>query len=163
MASALYPGTFDPITLGHLDVIARSLPLFDHIEVVVGYNSQKKTLFSAKERAELIEQCVVEWPKVHVSIFEGLTVDALKKFDCSVIIRGLRAISDFEYEMQMALMNRRLMPDAETIYLMPKEELTYLNSSIVREIAQMGGPIDSLVPKPVAKALWKRFPQKKNS
>jgi len=157
MAAALYPGTFDPITLGHLDVIVRSLPLFDRIEVAVGYNSNKKTLFSAEERAELIAQSVSQWPKVRVSIMEGLTVNTLKTLNCQVIIRGLRAISDFEYEMQMALMNRRLLPEAETLYLMPKEELTYLNSSIVRELAQMGGPYESLVPEPVANALKLKY------
>ncbi len=160
MAKAIYPGTFDPITKGHLDVIQRSSQLFETVDVIVGHNIKKNTLFTAEERKSMIEECVKDWANVSVSIFEGLTVDYLSQHKAKVIIRGLRAVSDFEYEFQMALMNKKLNPNCETVYLMPKDTFTYLNSSIVREIAEMGGPVSEFVPASVEKYLQQKFPQK---
>lgn len=157
MTRALYPGTFDPITLGHLDVIERAATLFEFVEVAVGINSQKTSLFTAEERKSLIQENLKKIPNVQVSLMHGLTVEYLKEKKCQVIVRGLRAVSDFEFEFQMALMNRKLNTSAETILLLPKEEYTYLNSTVVREIARMGGDVSSLVPQNVQKALVLKF------
>jgi pantetheine-phosphate adenylyltransferase len=157
MAKAIYPGIFDPITNGHLDVIYRSSQLFESVDVIVGHNPRKKTLFTVEERVELIKKGVYGWPNIFVSAFDGLTVDYLKGHEAQVLIRGLRAVSDFEYEFQMALMNKKLNPDCETIYLMPKENFTYLNSSIVKEIASLGGNVSEFVTEDVEKALKEKF------
>ncbi len=153
MATALYPGTFDPITLGHLDILSRATRLFDKVDVVVAVNRRKKTLFSLEERVALIRECVADMPNVEVSAFEGLTVQCLKERGAQAIVRGLRAVSDFEYEFQMALTNQRLDPACETVYLMPSAAYTYLNSTIVREIASFGGAVSAMVPASVEVAL----------
>ena len=146
MAKAIYPGTFDPITNGHLDILSRAAQLFEEVQVVVAVNVRKHTLFSLKERQDLIRACTSKLKNVHVSSFEGLTVDCLRRFGAEVVIRGLRAVSDFEYEFQMALMNKKLDANCETVYLMPSEKYTYLNSSVIREIAALGGAVSDFVP-----------------
>ena len=149
MAKAIYPGTFDPITNGHLDILKRAAHLFEEVHVVVAVNVRKNTLFTLAERQELIRACTGGMKNVHVSSFEGLTVDCLRRFGAEVVIRGLRAVSDFEYEFQMALMNKKLDADCETVYLMPSEQYTYLNSSVIREIAALGGAVSEFVPQVV--------------
>jgi pantetheine-phosphate adenylyltransferase len=146
VAKAIYPGTFDPITNGHLDILSRAAHLFEEVHVVVAVNVRKNTLFSLDERQELIRGCTSGFKNVHVSSFEGLTVDCLRRFGAEVVIRGLRAVSDFEYEFQMALMNKKLDANCETVYLMPSEQYTYLNSSVIREIAALGGAVSDFVP-----------------
>jgi pantetheine-phosphate adenylyltransferase len=153
---AIYPGTFDPITNGHLDILTRAAKLFDHVDVVVAINSRKTTLFSLEERLHLIREVTSHLPNVTSVGFEGLMVDYLRQSGSQVLIRGLRAVSDFEYEFQMALMNKKLEPACETIYLMPNEKYTYLNSTIIREVARLGGASPALaefIPPSVAAAL----------
>lgn len=149
LAKAIYPGTFDPITNGHLDILSRAAQLFEEVHVVVAVNVRKSTLFTLAERLEMIRDCTTHLGNVHVSSFEGLTVDCLRGFGAEVVIRGLRAVSDFEYEFQMALMNKKLDPGCETVYLMPSEQYTYLNSSVIREIAALGGSVSEFVPHAV--------------
>lgn len=153
MVKAIYPGTFDPITNGHLDILSRAALLFEEVHVVVAVNVRKSTLFSLPERLELIRGCTSHLSNVHVSSFEGLTVDCLRRFGAKVVIRGLRAVSDFEYEFQMALMNKKLDSHCETVYLMPSEQYTYLNSSVIREIAALGGSVSEFVPAAVESKL----------
>jgi len=156
MRTAIYPGTFDPITYGHLDIIERASRLFDKIIITVANNPAKKPLFSAKERVYLIEKSISKMGNnalFAVETFEGLIVDYARRKNASTIIRGLRAISDFEYELQMALMNRRLAEDITTVFLMPHENYTYLNSTIVKEVASFGGEISNFVPPIVEKKL----------
>ncbi|MBV9999198.1 MAG: pantetheine-phosphate adenylyltransferase [Verrucomicrobia bacterium] len=154
MRRAIYPGSFDPITNGHLDVICRASRLFDELIVAVASNEQKKTsLFSFAERVDLIEQVCREARNVVVDHFDGLLVDFARRKEASAILRGLRAVSDFEFEFQMALMNRKMEPGVETVFLMPREEYTYLSSSLIKEIARLGGSVDAFVPSCVAKAL----------
>jgi len=150
---AIYPGSFDPVTNGHLDVIARGSRMFDRLIVAVLQNMDKAPLFSASERAEMLREVTQEWSNVEVDLFGGLLVDYVRRRNAQVIVRGLRAISDYEYEFQMALMNRRLEPAVETIFMMPAERYTYLSSRLVREVAQLGGPIDGLVPPLVVERL----------
>jgi pantetheine-phosphate adenylyltransferase len=157
VAKAIYPGTFDPITNGHLDILTRAAQLFEAVHVVVAVNVRKNTLFSLEERQELIRACTGDLKNVHVSSFEGLTVDCLRRFGAEVVIRGLRAVSDFEYEFQMALMNKKLDPDCETVYLMPSEQYTYLNSSVIREIAALGGAVSEFVPAVVDRKLREKL------
>ena len=159
MRRAVYPGSFDPVTNGHLDVIERAARQFDELLVAVAVNHAKAGLFSYKERVELLEEALAERPgcaNVSVTRFEGLLIDFARSRGAQVVVRGLRAISDFEFEFQMALMNRKLNPEVETMFLMSKEEYTYLSSRIVKEIAQLGGEIDSFVPHSVAAALRER-------
>lgn len=158
MKIAVYPGTFDPITKGHLDVLERALRLFDHVVIAVAVNAGKSPLFTVDERVALAQEALksIEKP-VTVMSFDGLLVDFVQSQKACAIIRGLRAVSDFEYEFQMALMNRKLRQDVETIFLMPRESYTYLSSSIVREVARLGGDISSLVPAHVEAALKKKF------
>jgi pantetheine-phosphate adenylyltransferase len=159
MKIAIYPGTFDPITYGHLDIIERASRLFDKIIITVAINPTKKPLFSSKERVSLIKQSVSNIEKgatLKVETFKGLIVDFARKKKASAIIRGLRAISDFEYELQMALMNRRLDEEITTVFLMPHENYTYLNSTIVKEVARFGGKISNFVPPIVEKMLEKK-------
>jgi len=146
VVSAIYPGTFDPITNGHLDILSRAAKLFEKVHVVVAVNVRKQTLFSLEERLELITDSTKQFGNVHVASFEGLTVDCLRRFSAEVVIRGLRAVSDFEYEFQMALMNKKLDANCETVYMMPSEQYTYLNSSIIRELAALGGSVAEFVP-----------------
>lgn len=156
MRAAIYPGTFDPITYGHLDIIERAARLFDKITITVASNPNKKPLFSAKERVFLIKQSITDIDNgsiLEVETFKGLIVNFAREKKAAAIIRGLRAISDFEYELQMALMNRRLEEEITTVFLMPHENYTYLNSTIVKEVAQHGGDISNFVPPIVEKKL----------
>ena len=153
MKRAIYPGSFDPVTFGHLDVIKRALKLFDEVIVAVAFNDQKQGLFTVDERVALLELATREMANVRVAQFSGLLVNFAREQQAAALIRGLRAISDFEFEFQMALMNRKLEKSIETLFLMPKEEYTYLSSRIVKEIARLGGDVTSFVPTNVQKAL----------
>ncbi len=157
MRRAVYPGSFDPVTNGHLDVIERAARIFDEVIVAVAVNSEKTGLFSFEERVELLRGALAGTPNVSVTRFEGLLVDFARSQGAQAVIRGLRAISDFEFEFQMALMNRKLEPEIETLFLMPKEEYTYLSSRIVKEIARLGGNISAFVPDSVAAALREKY------
>ena len=159
---AIYAGSFDPITKGHEDLIRRSCEFVDKLVVAVANNSSKKPLFSPDERVELIRQAVGNEPRVEVLQFQGLLVNFAREVGASLIIRGLRAVSDFEYEFQMALMNRNLSPGLETVFMVPSVETTYISSSIIREIAQFGGDLDGLVHPAIAKALKAKY-QAKNA
>ena len=150
---AIYPGSFDPVTNGHLDVIERARKLFDEVIVAVAHNDQKHPLFSLEERMDLLRVTVDGAKNVEIASMDGLLVDFAVARNATAVIRGLRAISDFEFEFQMALMNRKLESRVETIFLMPKEEYTYLSSRIVKEIARLGGDVTGFVPAAVAKAL----------
>ena len=154
---AIYPGTFDPLTNGHLDVIRRASKLFDRLIVAVAGNVLKAPLFTAEQRMAMTRQAVRGMRGVTVDSFDGLLIDYARAKRASAVIRGLRVISDFEYEFQMALMNRKLSPAMETVFLMPSEQYIYLSSSLVREIARLGGDVGSLVPGPVAKQLQAKF------
>lgn len=153
---AVYPGSFDPITKGHEDLIHRSLEFVDQLIVAVAVNVAKQSLFSLDERVALIKQAVPD-KSVEVRSFEGLLAEFAKQVGASVIVRGLRAVSDFEYEFQMALMNRNLAPKIETVFLVPAFDLTYLSSSLVREVARFGGDVASLVDPAVQQALKRKF------
>jgi pantetheine-phosphate adenylyltransferase len=158
MRKVLYPGTFDPITYGHIDIIKRARDLFDSIIVTIAVNPSKDPLFSLEERLYLIKESISEFDNITVDSFDGLLVDYAKKAGAIGIIRGLRAVSDFEYEFQMALMNRKLAEKISTIFLMPHEKYTYLNSSIIRNLASLGSDVSEFVPKVVQDALKKKFP-----
>ena len=153
----VYPGTFDPITNGHLDVIIRALNLFDRVLVTVADNPDKKPLFSVSERMEMIRESVQDLGDVEVDSFSGLIVDYARLNDACAIIRGLRAISDFEAEFQMALMNRHMDQDITTVFLMPHDRYTHLNSRIIREIASLGGEVSSYVPAKVMQRLRDKY------
>lgn len=157
MKTAIYPGTFDPITFGHLDIIERASGMFDKVIVMVARNSAKQPLFNTDERMKMIKEAVKKIKSVTVESYDGLLVDFARKKKATAIVRGLRAISDFEYEFQMALMNRKLANEITTVFLMPHEKYTYLNSSIVREIARMGGDVSGFVPVSVKQAFGKKF------
>ena len=160
MRRAIYPGSFDPVTNGHLDVIERAAKLFDEVLVAVAVNSQKQPLFTVEERLDLLQRTTAaHGGKVRLVRLEGLLVDYARAAGASAIIRGLRAVSDFEFEFQMALMNRKLEPHVETIFLMPKEEYTYLSSRIIKEIARLGGEVGSFVPSCVGVALREKYPR----
>ena len=154
---AIYPGTFDPFTLGHLDIIERAAKLFDEIIVTIAENSFKSPLFSLDERQTFIENACRHVPNVRCIHFEGLLVDFALQLKASAIIRGLRAVSDFEFEFQMALMNRRLNPDIVTVFLMPNEKYSYLNSTIVKEVARFGGNVEKFVTGMVAQKLKEKY------
>jgi len=143
---AIYPGSFDPVTNGHLDLIMRGEKMFGHLIVAVLKNVEKEPLFSVPERVEMLREVTKQWPAVEVDVFQGLLVDYARKRDAAVILRGIRAISDYEYELQMALMNRKLEPRLETVFMLPGETYSYLSAKLVREIAQLGGPLAGLVP-----------------
>ncbi|WP_379966990.1 pantetheine-phosphate adenylyltransferase [Ectobacillus sp. sgz5001026] len=158
MASiAICPGSFDPITLGHLDIIKRGAQVFNKVYVVVMNNSAKSSLFSAKERVELIEEVTKDIPNVVVDIHNGLLVEYAKKKNASAILRGLRAVSDFEYEMQITSMNRKLDNHIETFFMMTNNQYSFLSSSIVKEVAKYGGNVSDLVPSVVEQALKQKF------
>jgi pantetheine-phosphate adenylyltransferase len=159
MRRAIYPGSFDPVTNGHLDVIERACTLFDEVIVAVAINDQKQPLFTPEERLAMLRKAVTN-ETVKVAPMEGLLVEFAASQSAHAVVRGLRAISDFEFEFQMALMNRKLDAEIETIFLMPKEEYTYLSSRIVKEIARLGGDVSAFVPPPVAEALAKKFKPK---
>jgi pantetheine-phosphate adenylyltransferase len=156
-APALYPGSFDPITNGHLDVIERAAKLFDHVLVAVADNNAKNALFSTEDRVALIRQSVSAFPNVKVTSFKGLLVDFAAASGARVVVRGLRAVTDFEYEFQMALMNKTLRPDLETIFLASREVFTYVSSRVIKEVARLGGDVTRMVPAPVATALAAKF------
>lgn len=157
MRRAIYPGSFDPVTNGHLDVVERARKLFDEVIVAVAHNDEKQPMFPLNERLDLLQETVGKIPNVRIAQFEGLLVEFARAEKAGAVIRGLRAVSDFEFEFQMALMNRKLNADVETIFLMPKEEYTYLSSRIVKEIARLGGDVSSFVPSRVARALSQKF------
>ncbi|HXF96402.1 MAG TPA: pantetheine-phosphate adenylyltransferase [Gemmatimonadales bacterium] len=152
----VYPGSFDPVTNGHADLILRSLAFVDRVIVAVAVNVAKQPLFTTEERVALLQE-VIRHPAVEVRTFDGLLVDFARRVGASVIVRGLRAVSDFEYEFQMALMNRQLEPKLETVFLVPAFDLTYLSSSLVREVARFGGDVSQLVHPAVAAALRQKF------
>lgn len=149
MKTAVYPGSFDPITLGHLDVIRRGAKVFDRIVVGVLVNVDKKGLFDIEERVELIKRATKDIPNVEVVSFKGLLIDFVKQYDSNVILKGLRALSDFEYEFQMALMNNKLDNEVETLFMMTSAEYSYLSSSAVKQVAKFGGSLEGLVPAEV--------------
>jgi pantetheine-phosphate adenylyltransferase len=154
---AVYPGSFDPITKGHVDILRRALGLFDKVIVALAENVRKQALFTLAERAEMIRESVDGDGRVEIDSFEGLLVDYARRRGARAVIRGLRAIADFEYEFQFAHMNRHLAPDVETVFLMTSEESFYVSSSLVKEVAAMGGDITRLVPAAVVAALEKKF------
>ena len=162
MKLALYPGTFDPVTLGHLDVLERGLRVFDRVEVTVAVNAAKQALFSTDERVGLVRESLsglVGAERVDVSAFEGLLVDHARARGAVALLRGLRQVSDFDYEFRMALANRRLHPDLQTVFLMPGEAHTFVAASIVREVHRWGGDVSSFVPGPVLRALALKAPR----
>jgi pantetheine-phosphate adenylyltransferase len=155
--TAIYPGSFDPPTNGHFDIIKRSAKVFDHLIVAVGANPVKKYFFSLDERMAMLEEIVSEYENIEVSHFDGLLVEYAAKANAVTIIRGLRALSDFEYELELALMNRHLKRDVDTIFMMTDERYSFLRSSLVREVARLGGDISDKVPSVVEKYLKKKF------
>jgi pantetheine-phosphate adenylyltransferase len=154
---AVYPGSFDPPTKGHEDLVRRSLTLADRLVVAVAVNVVKQPLFSVEERLDMLRAAVGDDPRVSFHSFDGLLAEFAQRVGATIIVRGLRAVSDFEYEFQMALMNRQLHPSLETVFLVPAVDLTYLSSSLVREVARFGGDVSPLVHPAVAKALVRRF------
>lgn len=157
MRIAVYPGTFDPVTFGHLDLVERGRKHVDHLIIAILRNEDKRTLFTVEERVAFLRAAVAPWPNVVVDDFDGLLVDYAGRTGASLILRGLRAVSDFEYELQMAMMNRRLAPDLETAFFMPNEAFSYVSSRLVREVARLGGDVSGLVPEAVSKALADKF------
>ena len=158
----LYPGSFDPITNGHVDIIERCLEVFDGITIAVLGNPKKDPLFTTKERVDMICELFRRRANVKVTSFRGLLVDFARREKIRVVVRGLRAISDFEYELQMALMNRNLAPDIETFFMMPNVKYSFLSSNLVREVAILGGAVDDFVPAPVAQKLGEKLQAIKN-
>ena len=154
---AMYPGSFDPITLGHVDVIERAAQMFETVTVVIAKNSKKTPLFDEHERLAMATASLVHLPNVSVTVHAGLVVDFAQEHGVDVIVRGLRAVSDFEYEFQIALMNRKLHPDVSTIFLMPHERYTYLNSSIIRELGRYRQDISDFMPLAVIEAMQRKF------
>lgn len=157
---ALYPGSFDPITFGHLDILERATNLFDKVLVTVAVNHRKSAVFSGEERVQLINECLEgkDWAKhVKVDQFTGLLVNHAKKVKANTLIRGVRQISDFEYEFRMALTNKRLAPEVDTVFLMPDEEFTFISASLVKEVAYWKGDLSSFIPDNVAEALLKKL------
>jgi pantetheine-phosphate adenylyltransferase len=144
--TAIYPGSFDPVTNGHLDLIERGSKIFDHLVVAVLRNQEKTPLFDVNERADMLREVTGHFPSVEVDLFNGLLMDFARQKSATVILRGIRAISDYEYEMQMAMMNRKLQPGVETVFMMPAVQFSYLSSRVVREVAFLGGSLRDLVP-----------------
>lgn len=157
MPIALYPGTFDPITFGHIDIAVRATKIFTKVIAVVAENPVKRHLFSAKDRFEMVKEAFGAVPKIEVISYSGLIVDCLRKNNATVLIRGLRALSDFDYEFQMAFTNRNMLTGAETVFLMPSAKYVYLNSTMVKEIARLGGEVRPFVPGCVRKRFIKKF------
>jgi pantetheine-phosphate adenylyltransferase len=154
---AIYPGSFDPLTNGHLDLIERGSKIFDELIVAIVRNPDKNPLFSLAERKQMTEAMTEQWSNVSVDTFEGLMVDYATRVNATAVLRGIRAISDYEYELQMALMNRKLAPQLETVFMMPAEAYSYLSSRLVREIAQLNGPVTGLVPELVEQKLREKM------
>jgi len=161
MRTAIYPGSFDPITNGHLDVLQRATKLFDHVIVAVARNNSKRPLFTLEERVQMVARAVRHLPNVEADSFDGLLVGYVERRAAQAVVRGLRAVSDFEFEFQMALMNRKLNERIETIFMMPKDTYTFLSSRIVKEMAQLGGDVSSFVPAHVRTALAAKLGPKK--
>jgi pantetheine-phosphate adenylyltransferase len=157
MRSAVYPGSFDPLTNGHLDIIRRATRLFDRVVVAVLENEGKSPLFSIPERMDLIRECTRQLSSVEVQSFSGLLVDFMRSLSSNVVIRGIRAVSDYEYELQMALMNRELSSEVETIFMLPAVEYTYVSSRLVKEVFRLGADVSRLVPGPVLEKLSARL------
>ncbi len=157
MRTILYPGSFDPVTNGHIDVALRASSIFDRVVIAVAANAEKSPLFTTEERMELLRDACRDIRNIEISHFDGLLVNALAKFDASAVIRGLRAVSDFEYEFQMALMNRGLNEKCETLFMMPSPEYSYVSSRLIKEIAKCGGDVSSFVPPVVAQAMSRKF------
>lgn len=157
MKVALYPGSFDPVTNGHSDIIKRALALFDKVIVAIAENTSKENTFTVEERIEMLRAVVGDDDRVEIVQFEGLTAHFARDRKVDAIIRGLRAVSDFEYEFQMALMNRRLVPEIETVFLMPRGKYAYLSSSLIKDIARFKGEVDLFVAKPVAEMIKKKL------
>ena len=155
--TAIYPGSFDPVTHGHLDVLKRALAIFDKVILGIAVNINKKSLFTAEERQEQLTALMADEPRVEVDQFSGLLVDYTRRRGAGTIVRGLRAVADFEYEFQLALMNRTLAPTVDTTFLMTDQRYMYVSSSLVREVARFGGDITEFVPPPIADALHKKF------
>ena len=151
--TAIYPGSFDPVTNGHLDLIARGAMIFDKLIVAVARNLEKDPLFPVKERVEMLEAVTFDWKNVEVEVFEGLLMDYARARNATVVLRGIRAVSDYEYELQMAMMNRKIEPQIETVFMLPGEAYSYLSSRLVKELARLGGPVKGLVPPLVEERL----------
>lgn len=161
MRIAIYPGTFDPVTLGHLDIINRATKLFDKLIIGVAQDTGKNTVFDIDERLNLVKNQVAQMANVEVKSFSGLLVNFAKKENCCTIIRGIRVISDFEYEFQLSLMNKKLAPELETVFLMTSSDYLFLSSSVIKQVSSLGGCIEGLVPADVAKALYKKLKSNK--
>ena len=159
--NAIYPGTFDPLTNGHFDIIERGSKMFDKLIVAVAESKRKKPLFSIEERVDMIKESVKHLGNIEVEPFTVLLVDFMKQKDVNIVLRGLRVVSDFEYELQLALMNRKLYPNCETVFLMPNKKYIFLSSSMVREIASLGGDVSCFVPEPVNKYILRKFNEDK--
>lgn len=155
--AAVYPGSFDPITNGHLDIIERTANIFDNVIVAVSNNPNKDHLFSREERVQMIEEAIADYEKIEVDAFDGLLIDYIREQKAEIIVRGLRAVSDFEAEFQMASMNKKLDSDIETIFMMTKNQYVYLSSSIIREVSELGGCIEGLVPENVIPKLREKI------
>jgi pantetheine-phosphate adenylyltransferase len=151
--TAIYPGSFDPVTNGHLDLIARGAMIFDQLIVAVAKNLDKDALFTSRERVEMLEAVTFEWKNVEVEQFDGLLMNYARSQGASVVIRGIRAVSDYEYELQMAMMNRKIEPDIETVFMLPGEAYSFLSSRLVKELARLGGPVKDFVPPLVVERL----------
>lgn len=154
---AICPGSYDPVTYGHLDLIERAARVFDRLIVAVLQNAEKEPLFPVSERAEMLREATREWSNVEVDVFEGLLVEFARRKGARVVVRGIRAVSDYEYELQMALMNRKMEPSIETVFMLPAETFSFLSSSLVREIVRLGGSVDGLVPPLVEARLKARL------
>ncbi|ADQ04581.1 pantetheine-phosphate adenylyltransferase [Caldicellulosiruptor acetigenus I77R1B] len=160
MKIGVYPGSFDPVTNGHLDIIERASKIFDKLIVAVLVNPNKTPVFDIEERVELLKETTEHLPNVEVKAFKGLLIDFMKQENAKVIVKGLRAVSDFEYEFQMALLNKKLEPSIETIFMMTNSKYSYLSSSMVKEVARFGGCIEDLVPEKIAKKVMKKLNKK---
>ncbi|HEV3513424.1 MAG TPA: pantetheine-phosphate adenylyltransferase [Candidatus Binatia bacterium] len=154
---AIYPGSFDPPTNGHLDLIQRGAKIFEELVVAILRNSEKTPMFSTSERLEMLKELTADLPNVRIATFDGLMVEYAKSIDAMCVLRGIRAISDYEYELQMALMNRKIEPTLETVFMMPADKYSYVSSRLVREVAQAGGPVKGLVPEVVEQKLREKL------
>jgi pantetheine-phosphate adenylyltransferase len=157
MRTGIFPGTFDPVTEGHLDIVQRALKVLDHLVVAVALAHHKKTVFTVEERKDLIRQSLVGVDAVEIVTFDNLLVDLAQQHGAAVIIRGMRFVTDFEYELQLALMNRRLDARLETLFFIPSEKYSYLNSSVIKEVVRLGGDVSQLVPGPALEALKRKL------